>query len=122
MAYYKAAPRRSPTLTDLLLNAARENKLFPRLYKDIEHGEFNMSLYGVTAIESVPSALLAFGGNLAYLSQVYARRYTHLVEILELISSRLGDNRVSTLLLRFVRFHEVLYSNAHTSLAGEFAA
>jgi len=120
MAYYRECPT-ARTLADLLLSVNEGEELFTRLRKDILFGEFNVCLNGLARVRLTPEVLLAFSHNLAYFSQIYARRRTALQEISAVISERLGDERVSTLILRFVEFHEQLYSNSFHISAGEYA-
>ncbi|HET7087491.1 MAG TPA: hypothetical protein VFL17_02460 [Anaerolineae bacterium] len=109
------------TTADLLLNMSDDMDLFTRLRKDILFGEFNVALDGLAHIRLTPDTLLAFGRNLSYLSQLYAQRRTTLQETLAAIGERLGDERVSALISRFVQFHEQLYSNSFHTPAGEYA-
>ncbi|HLF28767.1 MAG TPA: hypothetical protein VJG32_20765 [Anaerolineae bacterium] len=95
--------------------------LFTRLQKDIAFGEFNVGLYGLANLPSMPEVLSTFGRNLSYFSQLYAQRRAALEQTLAVISERLSDERVSLLISRFVWFHEQLYRNPYYTSAGEYA-
>ncbi len=120
MRYY-ACPAAAQTVTSLLVGAAPEFGLLTRVHKDILFGEFNVVLHNLANSQTVPEALSIFGHSLDYFSQLYANRYTRLVETLALISERLGDERVSQLVFRFVRFHQELYGNVYSTSVGEYA-
>ena len=120
MAHYRECST-ARTMADLLLNMSDDMDLFTRLRKDILFGEFNVGLNGLAHIRLTPDTLLAFGRNLSYFSQLYAQHRTTLQETLAAISERLGDERVSALIFRFVQFHEQLYSNSFHTPAGEYA-
>jgi hypothetical protein len=108
-------------VTDLLLSIAEQSSLMTRIHKDVFFGEFNVCLYQLADTRSAADALSLFSRNLNYFSRLYAHTYTHLQATMALISERIGDERISRLILRFVRFHETLYSHPYSTDAGEYA-
>jgi hypothetical protein len=65
--------------------------------------------------------LSALGDSLRYLSRLYAQHADRLAAGLAALDQRLGDRRMTTLIERFVRFHERMYSHRYTEPAGEYA-
>lgn len=118
---YQKYTHTPPTILDFLAEAAGELDLLTRLQKDILFGEFNVGLYGLSHIDSIPDALFVFGRHLSFFSQQYAHHRARLIDTLEVIDHSLQNDIVSKLVLRFVKFHEVLYSNPHYSDTGEYA-
>ncbi len=105
----------------LLLSDVDMPERFTRIHKDLFHGEFNVALHTVRHIVSVPDAIRVFGENLAYFSHLYTKEYARLEELLAIIATRLRDQTISTLIGRFVYFHEKLYAHRYTAKAGEYA-
>jgi len=105
----------------LLLSDVDMPERLTRIHKDLFHGEFNVALHTVRQIRSVPDAIRVFGENLAYFSHLYAAQFARLEELLAIITTRLQDQTISTLIGRFVFFHEKLYSHRYTAQAGEYA-
>jgi hypothetical protein len=92
-----------------------------RIAKDVKHGEFNMTLYNLKNAPSLEEAVTMFGERLHYFSNLYERGYYKLQGYLEEIAQRLGDDRLSLLMLRAVRFHEEMYWQEYTKSTGEYA-
>jgi hypothetical protein len=118
---YRQDEQANSTFRHLLLNVASQLDMMGRIHKDVVHGEFNICLNNLAGIASVPAALANFEDNLTYFSQVYAQGYKDLVEILVTIARRLDDPRASTLILRFVQFHQKVYAHQFSSTIGEYS-
>jgi hypothetical protein len=119
-AGYETAPDRYLGLGPLLLDAAPD-KLGARLRKDLRQREFNICLYGLRHATSVPEALVTFADSVDYFARLYIRHHNRLGRALDRLTVRLGDARVSTLVERFVRFHEKLYARPYTDASGDYA-
>jgi hypothetical protein len=52
---------------------------------------------------------------------IYAQHRARLDGCLAELDIRLGDRRASTMIERFVRFHEEMYSHSYTESVGEYA-
>jgi hypothetical protein len=117
---YQAAPDRYPDIGPLLLDAAPA-KMGARLRKDLRHREFNVCLYGLRHATSVPEALVTFADSVDYFARLYTVHHNRLGRALDRLTVRLGDARVSTLVERFVQFHEKLYARPHTVASGDYA-
>lgn len=115
---YQAHP--GVTIDELLINY-NETPTLTRIHKDITHGEFNVGLHGLTNIKSTAAALGIFRNNIAYFANRYQNSYQQLKRELDIITQRLGNTHISEMLMRFVKFHEALYSNAYTESDGEYA-
>ena len=109
------------TLPNVLMAAGGQGTQFTRIHKDVLFGEFNVSLYGLEDIFCGSKALQVFGDNLAYFSQLYSQQRASLGEAVHLINERLADERIGQLIIRFVQFHEELYSQPFQTSAGEYA-
>jgi hypothetical protein len=109
------------TISLVLLSYLDGDNLLTRIHKDLFHGEFNIALYNLKNIQSVPDAIHVFGNNLAYFTRLYSEHYLRLEQSLDAITHRLNDKTVSTLIRRFVEFHAKLYSNHYTTVTGEYA-
>ncbi len=92
-----------------------------RLHKDLEHGEFNVSFFGIDAGGGPLQAAVIFRRNVQHLRELYLKRYQRLEDSLNQLSRKLKCRDVSRLVIRFVEFHEKLYSNPYTSAEGEYA-
>lgn len=119
--YHRDDPETTPTIADLLSGFSEGSGLLTRLHKDIAYGEFNVGLYGVADLTPRPEALLAFEHNLAYFAQLYAQHQSSLQEMSAMLTDHLRDDTLSTLIVRFVRFHEQLYANPYHMDIGEYA-
>ncbi len=109
------------SLSELLReNASRSGAMLTRLVKDLEHREFNICLYGLFDAPC-SQALPLLEQRLAHASQVYAQGYQRHLALVEQLNEQLSSDRIGMVLLRFVRFHEKLYSQPYTEQAGEYA-
>ncbi len=92
-----------------------------RVHKDLQYGEFNVALHGLRGSAFDADAVLRFSENLAAYTRLYTRVNNRLRYHLSLIEDQLGQDWVGHLIMRFVRFHETLYSNNYTTEDGEYA-
>lgn len=104
-----------------LLLGHGDDPTFARLHKDLEVGESNVALWHARRADSATAAWLALGESLAYYAQLYAQHSARLASGLAELDDRLEDRRASTVIERFVRFHERMYAHQHTELVGEYA-
>lgn len=118
---YRQDKDTNKSIRQLLLNVASQSDMMGRINKDVVHGEFNICLNNLAGLPSVPSALEHFEDNLNHFARVYAQQYSELVNILLAVAHRLDDPRASTLILRFVQFHQKVYANRFTSTIGEYS-
>ncbi len=118
---YQEDPGQNCTTNQLLFNAASQIETMARIHKDLAHNEFNICLNNLAGIESIPEALTCFGSNLEYYAEIYRAKLIHLDEALDTMTQRLGNNRASTLISRFVKFHQKVYANNYTSTIGEYS-
>ncbi len=118
---YRQDKQENSTIRRLLLNVSSQLDSMARIHKDVVHGEFNICLNNLAGVKSVPAALERFEDNLAHFSRVYAQEYSNLTNILLAMAHRLDDPRASTLILRFVQFHQKVYANQYTSTMGEYS-
>lgn len=109
------------TVYEVLMGVADESVILTRLHKDILFGEFNVGLYGLNDTDSVSDGITAFGRNIDYFVQLYTYHYAHLEEKLAIIDARLKTDTISELILRFVKFHERMYSAPFNDSKGEYA-
>ncbi|MEU8005009.1 hypothetical protein AB0B66_27950 [Catellatospora sp. NPDC049111] len=94
---------------------------FNRLQKDIVNGEANVALWHARRAPDATSALTALADSLTYHAGLYGLHSARLAAGLAALDARLPDRRATTLIDRFVRFHEHMYSHAHTNPLGEYA-
>lgn len=120
LASQSRAPATQPLGELLRENAVRSGAVLTRLVKDLEHREFNICLYGLTDVP-VARALPVLEQRLAHAAQVYTQGYQRHLMLAELLNTRLRSESLGLVLLRFVRFHEKLYSRPYTEQAGEYA-
>lgn len=104
---------------DLL--AADPDTAFNRLQKDIVNGEANVALWHARRAGDATAALTALADSLTYHAGLYALHSARLAAGLAALDARLPDRRATTLIDRFVRFHERMYSLSHTDPLGEYA-
>jgi hypothetical protein len=109
------------TLGDFLLDVASSNDALTRIHKDIEYGEYNVSLYKLMDAPLSPYTLLLFGTNIVYFADCYQQCNNRLKSNLARLTEILGDNRISHLILRFVKFHEYIYSHRFDNQSGDYA-
>jgi hypothetical protein len=104
--------------SDLVLDLfVKSPHIYTRLRKDIHFGEYNLLL----AMLPKDGAIHSFGKYLQSFVQRYDETYAQLQVVLQHINQRLGDSFVSIMIMRFIRFHELLYSNASNTPEGEYA-
>lgn len=109
------------TLVQFLARTTAELPGLSRVHKDAVHDEVNVALYGLGHLPASTATLDHFEQNLALCTASYTAHQERLHGLLERISTRLDDGRVSQLLRRFVRFHEHLYSQPYNTTVGEYA-
>lgn len=118
---YEQSPESYPSLRALIgAVAERFDPILTRLQKDIERGEFNLLLNGTDDM-SVPDALThmhTWLHEFAYLYQCHRMELSHLCNLLE---DRFVVLELACILIRFVEFHEWLYSNSYQTAEGEYA-
>jgi hypothetical protein len=109
------------TLFDVLAKFSETCLELTRIRKDTLFGEYNLALDLLPAEATVEAALPVFEENLGYYSELYQRHSERLEKTVARMTEQLQDDLISQVILNFVRFHEVLYSNAFGSKAGEYA-
>lgn len=92
-----------------------------RIRKDTLFGEYNLALDLLPQDAGMTETLTVFEENLDYYSELYTKHWGRLKQMTDRINERLQDDVVSQVILRFVKFHEMLYSNAFNSKNGEYA-
>jgi hypothetical protein len=120
----RAVERRKVEAADALALLAEESEFemaLTRLHKDILNEEFNVVLWHARRAGDADAALRAFGDSLTYMSELYAHHANRLTAGLAALDERFGDRRMTTVIERFVRFHERMYSNRYTDRNGEYA-
>ncbi|WP_157545681.1 hypothetical protein [Hamadaea tsunoensis] len=105
----------------LLVEAAVTEVSLTRLEKDIVNDEFNIALWNARRAGDAAGALRALGESLAYFAVLYTQHSGRLASGLGWLDERLGDRRISTVVERFVRFHERMYAHRYTEAIGEYA-
>jgi hypothetical protein len=105
----------------LLTEEAEAEIALTRLHKDILKEEFNVALWHARRAADAGAALRAFGDSLDFLSTLYALHDERMMAGLKVLDGRLGDRRMTTVIERFVRFHEHMYSHRFTERVGEYA-
>jgi hypothetical protein len=105
----------------LLAEEAEHEIALTRVHKDILKEEFNVVLWHARRAADAGSALSAFADSLDYMSVLYAHHMIRLQNGLKALDERLGDRRMTTVIERFVRFHERMYSHRFTERTGEYA-
>jgi hypothetical protein len=108
-------------LITLLRDRAQHHKLLlSRINKDIICGEFNVCLDGIDAAPSFGDALALLKYRLAYFADLYRTHMSMLKAQLASLTEQTEDARMSALALRFVDFHEKMYSRPHDHVGGEY--
>lgn len=121
---HRATQRRLVEAADALMLIAEEAEAevsLTRLHKDILKDEFNVALWHTRRAADAGSALRAFGDSLSYFSTLYELHSQRMAAGLAGLDERLGDRRMTTVIERFVRFHERMYSHRFTERIGEYA-
>lgn len=110
-----------PTLAALIMDLAADYPQLTRLEKDLVWGEFNVGIDPVRDSHAVADALAAFETNVGYYAELYQTCRHQLTGTLHAINTRLRDTTISQLIMRFVRFHEIMYGQSYQTHAGEYA-
>lgn len=105
----------------LLVEEAQTEVALTRLHKDIANDEVNIALWHARRSGDAEDALRALGDSLQYFSGLYAQHLGRLTAGVAMLDERLGDRRVSTVIERFVKFHERMYAHRFTDRVGEYA-
>ncbi|MEV0267220.1 hypothetical protein AB0H43_00400 [Hamadaea sp. NPDC050747] len=120
----RAVERRKTQAADalaLLVEEAQTEAALTRLHKDIANEEVNVALWHARRAADADGALRAFGDSVGYFTDLYTQHYGRLTAGLSALDERLGDRRVSTVIERFVKFHERMYAHRYTEKYGEYA-
>ncbi len=109
-------------LRAVLLKAADHHGVnLTRLRKDLSLCEINTSLYHPLKVNEVNAAIDAFDANVTRIRELYRQTMDNLESDLGRVHQYLGDSRIGDLVLRFVRFHQFIYSNSFKDVSGEYA-
>jgi len=103
-----------------LKNTSAEH--WPRIIKDITFGEFNIGLDNLREISNIHDAWQKFESNILYLSKVYQKQKAELLEEINVLNQKIGDETPGKIILNFVLFHEKLYSKSAMVREGEYAS
>lgn len=109
------------SLNEFLLGIASSDINLTRIQKDIEYGEYNVSLHALTDVPLSAQNLLVFGTNLAYFNQRYQQCRVRLEKNLSALTKTLKNDKISQLIKRFVDFHEHIYSFQFNGQSGDYA-
>jgi hypothetical protein len=105
----------------ILYVAERSDASLTRLKKDAKFGEFNLCLYAADRTPLVTDAIGVFCEQLHALSQLYHERWYSLRESLDIIDFETRSTLISEIILRFIGFHEQMYSTPSDTAGGEYA-
>jgi len=106
----------------LISEGAKRHVALTRLQKDIDFGEFNIALHGLPEHRhDVTKALHLLQETLMYCGDVYEDAYTQLMIDIPNLTQQMGHTAYAEMALRFVLFHEKLYSNSFKQNDGEYA-
>ncbi len=94
---------------------------FARIRKDLQHGEFNICLDSLANQSSIAENLYLFCQNIDYSAELYQQKYQILSQKLTQLSTVLGNEQASKIILHFVQFHEYKYSFEFESPRGDYA-
>jgi hypothetical protein len=117
----RSREREGESFAELLVRIGREYPPLNRIWKDACLGEFNVVLSGIRHDSFSRISLWVFGQRLALCVKAYSIHKANLASVLRKINDRLKDSRTSQVILRFVRFHEQLYSHYHDTVDGDYA-
>ena len=106
---------------ELLRRLGRDDPSFTRLDKDLAKGETNVALWHSRRARDAVSALGALSDSLAFFATLHDQHSARLTAALAALDDRLGDQRASTIIRRFVQFHDRMYGLPHTEKTGEYA-
>jgi hypothetical protein len=109
------------TLFEVLAKFSETCNDLTRIRKDTLFGEYNLALDLLPPESQMETTLAVFEENLGYYSELYGKHWQRLKQNTDRITEYLQDDLVSQVILRFVKFHEMLYSNAFDSAKGEYA-
>ncbi len=104
----------------LLSTVATQTPELTRIHKDLVFDEFNILLDSLTGYNT-SEAIDYTGYVLESAADTYARLENRLMHNIEILNEALDDKSYGQLALRFVHFHEKMYSNAHHKNTGEYA-
>ncbi|HRF99365.1 MAG TPA: hypothetical protein PLZ51_29330, partial [Aggregatilineales bacterium] len=85
------------------------------------HGEFNLAFNGLEDALPHDGTLRVFLENLEYLSLVYSTTFTRMENTLKQIDRYPQYAFISTVIRRFVYFHQYIYSQPYHAQEGEYA-
>lgn len=103
------------------ITQSKQMNVFTRIQKDLIYGEFNIALHDVHRGAN-PSAITdTLKRNFDFFTAKYQYTRANLVANLAEITDTVGDPFIEQLIMRFVIFHEHLYSNDFRSSKGEYA-
>lgn len=108
-------------LGDLLLGMVGDMPFLTRINKDLLHGEFNLLLHDLTHLPCNAQTIRQIEFKLSYFQRQYSEGRSRLLRNLKVISETMQDDRVSTMILRFVEFHEQLYNHPFDAQVGDYA-
>jgi hypothetical protein len=108
-------------LGDLLLALATEMPFLTRINKDLLHGEFNLFLHDLSHLHCTNDVIRQIEFKLGYFYRQYSEGRNRLLRNLHHISDIMQDDTISTLILRFVEFHEQLYNHPFDAQVGDYA-
>ncbi len=83
-----------------------------RLQKDAAFGEYNMILYGLDMNQPAPDLLPELGKRIAFYADLYQATYQRFIQGIQQLTNSMKDEGITALILRFVKFHELLYSQS----------
>jgi hypothetical protein len=112
---------RTGRMSEFLNQVSDEHEtLLTRIIKDLRHNEANLLLHEIDDHATLKDSIAHFGNQLEYCSALYQDHTRQLKQLMGVINQQMGDDRVSNLLWRCVKFNEKLYSHAYTVADGEF--
>jgi hypothetical protein len=117
--------REGESFSGLITRIGREYPALNRIWKDASLGEFNVCLSGIGRASFSSEILSEFGLRLALFAEIYSAHKAKLASKLremQRIKDGLKKDRISQIILRFVRFHEQLYDgHYHDTVDGDYA-
>ncbi|MEO0599349.1 MAG: hypothetical protein AAF126_24775, partial [Chloroflexota bacterium] len=112
---------RTRTFIQALEVVAKKNVALTRLNKDIQHGEFNIGLAKMIDVSASKVAVEDFMELLDQFANTYDTHYNRMLSLSAGLSERLGTDFASQLIIRFVKFHEKVYSQRFDTQDGDYA-
>ncbi|MEL7433061.1 MAG: hypothetical protein AAFN11_03865 [Chloroflexota bacterium] len=112
---------RTRTFIQALEAVAKQNVALTRLNKDIQHGEFNVVLAKMIDVTASKVAVEEFMQLLDQFATIYDTHYNRMLSLSAGLSERLGTDFASQLIIRFVKFHEKIYSQRFDTQDGDYA-